>query len=87
MALLEAMALGLPVVSFDCPSGPADIVTSGSDGVLVAPEDTLGLAAALTELMRNEGERRRLGENARAVAERFSPDAVMRCWESLLEEL
>lgn len=87
MALLEAMAMGLPVVSFDCQSGPADIITPGEDGVLVPAENVPALAEAMAGLMADEHERRRLGGNARAVAERFSPAVVLAQWESLLADV
>ncbi|MGZ8250098.1 glycosyltransferase family 4 protein [Methylomagnum sp.] len=86
MALLEAMAAGRAVVSFDCQSGPADIITPGEDGLLVPAENAPALAEAMAALMADESERRRLGENARPVAERFSPAAILAQWESLLAE-
>lgn len=87
VALLEAMAAGLPVVSFDCDSGPADIITPGEDGLLVPAENVPALADAMAGLMADESERRRLGGNARAVAERFSPVAILARWESLLADV
>lgn len=87
MALLEAMAMGLPVVSFDCLSGPADIITPGEDGLLVPAENVPALADALSSLMSDELTRQRLGGNARAVAERFSPAAILAQWERLLAEV
>jgi len=70
-ALLEAMALGLPAVSFDCPNGPGEIITDGTDGVLVEPENTGALAAALERLMTDGAERERLGRSAVEAARRF----------------
>jgi glycosyltransferase involved in cell wall biosynthesis len=83
-ALCEAMAHGLAVVASDCPSGPAEIVRPGTDGLLVSREDTDELAGALARLMADPGERTRLGASARGITERFAPAAVMRRWEELL---
>lgn len=83
-ALAEAMAAGLPVVSFDCPTGPSDIVRDGVDGRLVPPEDVAALAAALGDLTGDERARRALAAKATEVAERFSVERVAAEWESVL---
>ncbi|NUY80873.1 glycosyltransferase family 4 protein [Flavobacterium sp. MAH-1] len=84
MSLLEALSNGLPVVSFDCPSGPRHIITQKSDGFLMPPNDTQALADQLLALMNNEGLRIRMSENAIENVKRFSAKSVMKQWEDLI---
>jgi len=83
--LLEAMAHGLPAVSIDCETGPADIIREGIDGVLVPPADgEAGLAQAMAAMMQDDDRRQRMGRAAVTVRERFSPERVMAEWGDLL---
>lgn len=82
--LCEAMAVGLPVVAFDCPSGPREIVTHGVDGLLVAAGDVSRLAEALASLMGDAARRARLGQRARTIAARLAPDVILSRWAACL---
>lgn len=86
-ALLEAMACGLPVVAFDCPSGPAEIVTHDRSGLLVPAGDVSGFATALSRVMGSAADRVRLGRSAREVVVRFAPDSVLDRWSRVLSEV
>src|SRR4051794_36819556 len=86
MVLLEAMSVGLPVVSFDCPTGPRDIVTSGVDGYVVPDGDTLALAGAMGRLMADRQKRAAFGDAARQTAARYDPARIADRWESLPAE-
>jgi GalNAc-alpha-(1->4)-GalNAc-alpha-(1->3)-diNAcBac-PP-undecaprenol alpha-1,4-N-acetyl-D-galactosaminyltransferase len=85
-ALLEAMAHGLAVVSFDCPNGPAMIVRHGVDGLLVPPLDVGALAEAIGTLMTDDEKRRALGARAVGVRERFPEQGVLERWEEVIEK-
>jgi glycosyltransferase involved in cell wall biosynthesis len=83
MVMIEAMSHALPVVAFDCPTGPADVLTDGVDGLLVPPGDVGGLAAGLDSLIADRDLRVRMGAAAATTALRYSPEVVMPMWENL----
>jgi glycosyltransferase involved in cell wall biosynthesis len=87
MVIIEAMSAGLPVVSFDCPRGPRDIITDGSDGLLVPPEDVTAMAAGLARLMDDEELRCKMASAARETAGHYSMDEIGGKWRELLTEL
>lgn len=87
MALAEAMACGLPVVSFDCPEGPRQIIQHNVDGLLVPAQDIDALADALEYLIRHEEERRRLATRAPDVCRRFNLENILEMWDQLFAAL
>ena len=87
MVMIEAMACGLPVVTFDYKCGPRDIIDDGMNGLLVKEGDIKGLAAAMMKVMENEELRQRMSQQARKVTERYSEEVVMRQWVSLFVSL
>ncbi|MDX2937621.1 glycosyltransferase family 4 protein [Streptomyces ipomoeae] len=87
MVMIEAMSHALPVVSFDCPTGPADVLTHGVDGLLVAPEEPDALADAMAKLMADETMRADMGVAAVLTAASYGPDAVHPRWEALFTDL
>jgi glycosyltransferase involved in cell wall biosynthesis len=74
-------------VSFDCPTGPADVIEDHVNGLLVPPMDVDAFAASLSELMDDEPLRRRCAAAAVATARRYSPEAVLPQWNALLDEI
>ena len=86
MVMIEAMACGLPAVSFDFKCGPRDIIKEGENGLVVKDGDIDGLAKAMMTLMRDDELRRKMGENAKRVVETFSEAKVMDKWVRLYEE-
>lgn len=87
MVLLEAMSTGLPVVAFDCPTGPAEVIEHGVTGLLVPPKDVSGLATALTELIEDPDRRRAMGAAAFESSRRYFMPAVLDSWERLFGDI
>ena len=87
MVLLEAQACGLPIVAFDCETGPSEIVTNGENGYLIADYNIEKMSQQLSELAADFDKRRKFGENARNNVSRFFPDQVFTQWEKLFEQL
>ena len=87
-ALLEAMALGLPIVAPDCPcGGPRTVMQDGYNGLLVPIKDEDAMAAGICRLIENPEEAERLGENARKIAEIANGQAVFEQWRDYIETL
>jgi glycosyltransferase involved in cell wall biosynthesis len=87
MTIVEAMASGCAVVSFDCDAGPGDIITHGHDGLLVRQVgDPQELANALSTLMSDDETRALMAARARAVVERFSVARVFSMWRDVFTQ-
>ena len=87
MVIVEAMACGLPVVSFDCKSGPGDIISDGEDGYLVPVGEVEVLAEKLSILMASQEERARMGNNAFHHISKYDINEVSKQWVSLFNNL
>lgn len=87
MVMIEAMACGLPIVSFDFKCGPKDIIRDGENGLTVADGDIEGLAAAMKKAMGDDRYRTMLSANARKVVATYSEEAVMAQWLHLFTSL
>ena len=83
-AVLEAMALGTPVVCADCPSGPSDLIDDGVNGRLVPVDDVDTLARVMAELMARSVLRDRLGREAARVRIQYDVGSIMKTWEACL---
>ena len=83
MILLEALDTGLPIVSYDCPKGPSEIVTTGANGYLVKVGDTAAMAQGICSVISSEGLRKRFGAESKRRSGNFTLDKIMKEWHSL----
>lgn len=86
MVLLETLAFGLPVVSFDCDTGPAEVLEN-TGSILVAPNDTKQFSQSLIKLMNNESERKVISTASKEKAKIYQPENIIKKWIELLESM
>ena len=81
------MSCGLPVVAFDCPSGPANIITDGVDGFLIQDRNIKLFAAKVCQLIEFPDLRSSMGKAAIKSSQKYSADVIMPQWITFFNEL
>ena len=87
MVILESMVCGVPVVSFDCPHGPRNIIHNGEDSILVEHLNTQALAESICQLIEHPEQRKAMGKRAKENIKRFSRENIMKQWTDLFNQL
>ncbi len=87
LVLVEAMACGLPVVSFDCENGPRSIISDGDNGFLVSPFDIELFANRIIQLIASHDLRKSMGEKGRKKSQQYRIESVGEQWKLLFDEL
>lgn len=87
LVLLEASACGLPLVSFNCPAGPSEIIKNGYNGFLVPLGNTQMMAEKLNILIENEEMRKKMGQKSKKLSKRFEVDTIINQWEELFNKM
>ena len=87
LVIVEAMECGVPVVSYQCPCGPKDIITDGKDGFLVPVGDEKMMAERICTLIENEELRRIMGKAAKEKAKQYNIDNITKQWMILFKSL
>lgn len=85
MVLLEAMSFGLPCISFDCPSGPRDMIKNNLNGYLVKNDDLYDYISKLKVVMKNEDIRYRMGEEAFDFVRQWDNEEIFKLWDVVFE--
>lgn len=87
-SLIEAMAVGIPCISTDCPcGGPKELIVDGQDGVLVGVGNLRQLVNAICMLLNDDTNRCRLGRNAKEVTSRLKSSIICEKWKSFFEKI
>lgn len=87
MVIAEAMACGLPAVSFDCPSGPRDIIEEGEDGYLIENGNIEAMADKIIYLIEHNEERMAMGRKAKQNISRFKVEHIAKAWTDLFDKI
>ena len=81
------MSCGLPVVSFDCPFGPRNIITDSKDGFLIPNRDVQLFANRICNLIESEDLRKKIGQEAILTAKHYAPEVIIQQWTNLYQGL
>ncbi len=87
MVLLEAMSCGLPIVAFDAPCGPKDIITGGKNGFLVESENIPALSGRICFMIESDKLRKSMGQTAREMSIDYGEEKIMSQWIYLFDQL
>lgn len=87
LVIVEAMSCGLPVISYNCPCGPKDIISDGTDGFLVPLNDEQCLAEKINLLIENEALRKQMSKAALIKSQKFTAKEVISIWMNLFNTL
>ena len=86
MVLLESLACGLPIISYNCPHGPSNIIKNGEDGILVEPDNIHAFSQELAKLIKNEELRLKMSKSALNNMKRFDEKIIMQQWLNLFNK-
>ena len=86
MVLLESLSCGLPVISYDCPNGPRNIISNNKDGILISHNDIESFAEVLENTINNFELRKEMSVNAKLNIKRFDEITVMQNWIELFKK-
>ena len=85
LVLIEAASCGLPLISYDCPSGPSEIITDGKNGYLIPKVGDIEMMAnRICKLIEDADLRKQMGKNAKLMVDKFSPAKIKEQWITLL---
>ena len=87
LVLVEAMSCGIPVIAFDCPYGPSDIIQNDKNGYLVENGNVEAFAERVCQLIENKNLRLKMGQFGVLSAQKYRADMIMYKWKQLFEEL